>query len=106
MEIDNLNLCNEIIGEMERLEFDKSSIDFVKANPQFVDAYNKNEVLQKTMLIMVFYGIIINASIPTPTNVRLALNIAPDVKGWLDDMKIAILPWLKGNQASYFNAQQ
>lgn len=104
MEFNNLNLCNEIIAEMERLEFDKSSIDVVKSNPQFVDAYNKNDVLQKTMLIMLFYGIIVNGSISTPTNVRLSLNIAPDVKGWIDDMKIVILPWLKGNQQSFFKA--
>lgn len=96
------NFCSGVVAEMERLEFRVSSVNAVKAQPQFSEAFDKNEQLQRTMLTMLFYNLLISGQTPAPAHIRLALNVATDVNGWWDDMRLVILPFLKQNEDFFF----
>lgn len=96
------NYCAGVVAEMERLEFKQSSVNTVKGTTQFIDAYDKNDQLQRTMLTMLFFNILISGTHPAPTQIRLALNVATDVAGWWDDMRLVILPFLKENEDLFF----
>ena len=98
----DLNLCTELIKEMERLGFEEKSIVAVKTSRHFIEAFNKPQPVQKTMLTMVLYNILLGKTVAAPPHVRLALSTSNDSTGWLDDMKLAILPFLKNNEESFF----
>jgi len=96
------NLCDEIIKEMRNLQFNESNIDLLKNSPRFIDAYDKEHVLQKTMLTMIFHNLLLNGKTIVPSNIRLSLNIATSVFGWLEDIKLVILPFLRLNEDKFF----
>lgn len=98
----DLNLCTELVKEMERLGFEEKSIMVVKTSRHFIEAFDKPQPVQKTMLTMVLYNILLGKSAAAPAHVRLALSTSNDSTGWLDDMKLAILPFLKNNEESFF----
>ena len=102
MEISELDLCNEIVKEMTKLEFNPISIEVVTNNDRFKDALNKHSILQKTQITMCLYNILMSSGINIPYQIRLGLNIAPTVESWLDDIKIVILPFLKINEDLFF----
>ena len=103
MQIDvNTNLCAEVVTEMERLGFSQSSVNTVKGTSQFIDGYEQNNTLQRTMLTMLFYNILISSPTPAPAHIRLALNVATDSMGWWDDMRLVILPFIKVNEEKFF----
>lgn len=99
-----INYCASVVVEMERLGFKQSSVNHVKAQSQFIDGYDKNDQLQRTMLTMLFFNILISGKHTAPAQIRLALNIATDVAGWWDDMRLVILPFLKENEELFFTA--
>lgn len=103
MQIDvNTNLCAEVVTEMERLGFNQSSVNTVKGTSQFIDGYEQNNALQRTMLTMLFYNILTNGKTLAPSHIRIALNVATDTLGWWDDMRLVILPFLKVNEELFF----
>jgi hypothetical protein len=97
-----LNLCQAIVDGMKRFEFNQKSIDSVVNNVEFAQANDKPASLQKTVITMVFFNILISGATPAPGHIRIALNVALDVNGWLDDMNNTILPWLKSNEDYFF----
>lgn len=101
--IGNLNLCKEIIDVMKVMEFKESSILKIKNDIKFIDAYAKDNSSQKAMLTMIFYNIFMYGNTIVPSQIRVALNIATDITGWLDDIKLVILPFLKENEELFFN---
>ena len=100
------NYCADVVTEMERIGFSQSSVNTVKATSQFIDAYDKGDQLQRTMLTMLFFNIMISGENPAPPHIRIALNVALDVAGWWDDMRLVILPWLKANEDKFFVTPQ
>ena len=98
----DINVCEEILRDMRNLEFNESSIELIKRDPRFIEAYSKENVLQKTMLTMVFYNVLMNGNSVVPSQIRLGLNIATSVEGWLEDMKLVVLPFLKVNEDVFF----
>jgi hypothetical protein len=99
---DELNLYQEILDSMKRFDFEQKNIDAVANNPEFIKANNNPSSVQKTIITMVFFGIMVNTETPAPAHIRIALNVATDVRGWLDDMNNTILPWLKANEDVFF----
>ena len=96
------NYCADVVTEMERIGFKQSSVNTVKSTQQFIDAYDKNDQLQRTMLTMLFFNILIGSHPPAPAHIRMTLNLALDVAGWWDDMRLVILPFLKANEEKFF----
>ena len=100
----DINLCNELIAEMKKLDFNDISINRISNDIRFIDAIDKPTVLQKTILTMVLFGILVDNMKDTiiPSNIRVALNIAPSIEGWFEDIKLVILPFLKVNESTFF----
>lgn len=100
--VQELNLCEELIKEMVKLEFSEESITYVRSQSGYAEAWNKEERIQKSMLIMTLYGILVQSESVVPSQIRLALNIANDVIAWLDDIRLVILPFMKANEDKFF----
>ena len=100
--MDNVNLCNEVIKEAQRLGLKQSGLESIQTNQIFVDAYDKNMAMQRAALTTMFFRILLNATFQAPPQVRIALNSANDHISWLDDIKIVILPFIVENQDAYF----
>lgn len=102
MVVEDLNLCKELVGEMRKLEFRESSVLKITGNERYVNAFDKEPVMQRMMLTMLFYNVLISTDKTVPTPIRMSLNVATDVTGWLEDMKLSILPFLKLNEDVFF----
>ncbi len=100
--MENLNLCEEVIKEAQRLCLKQSGIDNIKTNPTFIEAYDKNIGFQRSMLTTMLFKILVSANFQPPAQIRIALNSANDSNSWLDDIKIVILPFIVQNQDAYF----
>jgi hypothetical protein len=99
---DNLNLCDEILNEMVKLQFNTSSIEYIRNNSRVIECNNGNAAFQRTVLITVFYNIFMEGKETVPSQIRISLNISNNPEGWLDDMKLVILPFLKINEDKFF----
>lgn len=102
MQIEQINLCEEIINTMKRLGFTDTSIETLRTNQKFINAYNKEAGLQRTMLTMLFFDILMFQPKPVPTNIRIALNVATDPVVWLGDMRGTVLPFMRVNEGEFF----
>lgn len=100
--MENLNLCEEVIKEAQRLCLKQSGLDAIKTNQTFIEAYDKNIGFQRSMLTTVLFKILVSANFQPPAQIRIALNSASDSYSWLDDIKIVILPFIVANQDSFF----
>lgn len=98
-----MDLCSEIVKEMTKLEFSQRAVDVVKNDVRFIQAIPEPTPVQKTLITMTFYGILMKSTLSSPPlQVRLALNAGTTSESWLDDIKLVILPWLKINEERYF----
>lgn len=102
MQVADLNLAQTLITEMKRLEFSDVSISYIKGKQLFVDSYNKESNMQRNLLSMLLYKTMMYSNVNLPKEIRLALNMANDNIGWLDDIKLVILPYLKANEELFF----
>ncbi|QXN70410.1 hypothetical protein AGENTSMITH_4 [Bacillus phage vB_BspM_AgentSmith] len=89
---------------MRRMGFKEESIQKVTGNGNFAMAYDKAMNVQRTYLTMLFHGLFMNSTKESavPKQIRMALNIANGSEGWLDDVKLVILPFLKENEEYFF----
>ena len=97
-----LNLCEELIKEMVKLEFSEVSINWMRSQSGYAEAWNKEERIQKSLLTMTLFNLLMQSESVVPSQIRLALNIASDVVAWLDDIKLAVLPFMKANEEKFF----
>jgi hypothetical protein len=98
----NINLCHEVLSEIQRLEVKESGIQSIQNNKIFVEAYNQHNGLQRTMLTTLLFKILMSGSFEVPAQIRIALNSANDTISWLDDIKLVILPFIKVNEDNFF----
>lgn len=101
----NLNLCTEIVVAMRLINIDERIINSLSNTMQFIHAMDKQPTMQRVLITSSIYRLLI--SIPNvPSEIRLSLNIAPTVYGWMDDMKLVILPFIKANEVLYVQSCQ
>lgn len=100
--MENLNLCEEVLKEAQRLCIKQAGLESIKTNQTFIDAYDKNIGFQRSMLTTMLFKILVSGSFQPPAQIRIALNSANDSNSWLDDVKIVILPFIVANQDSFF----
>lgn len=106
MTSEEMNLCVEIGKTMEQLQFHEHSVVQVKSHPMYLQAFGQQPTVQRTFLTMMLHGILLKPQEITPSQIRLALNIATDVRAWLDDIRLVVLPFLKENEEKFFGVQQ
>lgn len=100
--MENVNLCEEVVKEAERLGLKQAGLEAIRTNPTFVQAYDKNTGFQRSMLTTMLFRMLLSGNFQPPAQIRIALNSANDNNSWLDDIKIVILPFVKANEDSYF----
>lgn len=98
----DINFCEEIIKEAQKLGLKQTGLDAIKSNPLFIEAFDKNMGFQRSMLTTMLFRILISSNFQPPAQIRIALNSANDNYSWLDDIKIVIIPFIVQNQDSYF----
>ena len=62
----DLNVCKAITDSMERFGFERKNIDAVANNAEVIQAVDKPATLQKTVLTMLFFNILISGNNPAP----------------------------------------
>lgn len=103
-DVTEINMCNELVKVIDTLNFSEKSKSAIINSQKWIEAYDKETSVQRTMLIMLFYNILMNGRTKdvVPSRIRLSLNVSTDMRGWLDDMSIVILPYLKLNEEYFF----
>lgn len=99
---ENINLVEEIIKEMQKLEFSPSSIEYFKKSEVYMYYYDQVESVQRVALSLYFYRMLIYSNIKLPNEVRMAINSSQDALQWLDDFRLVILPYLKIYEKEFF----
>lgn len=98
-----LDLCKEILKEMTKLEFKESSIRQIQYSSYFIEAADKETPMQRALITTVFFRLMVDRGDKyIPKEIKLGLNMANDVLGWLEDMKLVVLPFLKLNEERFF----
>ena len=100
--MDNVNLCEEILKEAQRLGLKQSGLEAIQTNQTFIDAYDKHMAFQRAALTTLLFWVLLSGSFQPPAQIRIALNSANDHISWLDDIKITIIPFIIQNQDAYF----
>lgn len=98
----SVNLCEILVREMKSLEFSQRSIDCVKETVMFRQAESLEPVMQRSNLTMVINSIFNKGPSVVPYQIRLGLCMSTDVFGWITDLKLLLLPFLKANEESFF----
>ncbi len=97
-----LNLCKELSEIMVKLGFSEKAIEHFKTSKQYVMSYDDQPSVQRTMLIMYFYNLIMYKQEPVPNNIRIALNAATESLAWYEDMATIVLPFIQANEAVFY----
>ena len=97
-----LNLCKEIVYTMVKLGFSKKAIEHFKNSSQYANAYNSSAPVQRTMLIMYFYNLIMYKEEPIPHNIRIGLNAATESLAWFEDISGIVLPFILVNESVFY----
>jgi len=99
---EDLNLCKELSDGMVKLGFSEKSVEHFKNSKQYIVAFNDQLPVQRTMLIMYFYNLIMYKEEPIPNNIRIALNAATESLAWYEDMMTIVLPFIRVNEAIFY----
>jgi len=99
----DLNLCKELADAMVRLGFSEKAIEHFKSSPQYTTCYESSAPVQRTMLIMYFFNLIMYKEEPIPNNIRIGLNAATESLNWYEDMATIVLPFILVNQETFYS---
>lgn len=102
-QLENIDLCQSLLAEMRNLDFKPSALVAVENSHYFARANGQDPTIQRPYLVLLLNSIFLQGPEVVPSNIRLALNVAHDHQGWLVDLKIVLLPFLKANQDKFFN---
>lgn len=100
--LEEVNLCDEIIKEAKRINLSESCIKVIETNEIYRNVYNKSPIVQRKLLTVLLFKILMSAKFIPPAEIRLSLNSANDLISWLTDIKLTILPFIKANEDHYF----
>ncbi|WP_396190452.1 hypothetical protein [Flavobacterium sp.] len=100
--VEQIDLCNELLAEMRKLEFKPTAFTAVELNKFFIQAKGLPNHMQRSYLILALNQIFTSGPTVVPWEIRLGLNIAHDQQSWLTDLKLVLLPFLKMNQDQFF----
>lgn len=97
-ETSKLDLCKELIFTMKDYEFQEKEIEKVTSNHLFIDALSKEPGLQKAILTLMLYRIVVYSKIEVTRNIKLALNATVGNLHWLDNIKLSVIPFIRDNK--------
>ena len=97
----DLNLCNEVVKELIKIGVNETFINNFKTTELFISAYDKSPHVQKTILTMLFYKLIMYSNLKVDKNIRIALADKTEINSWLDDVKLVLIPFIRFNGATF-----
>lgn len=77
--------------------FTPEQIHAAKSASNFRRAVGQPEVVQRTYLTLMLNDWLLRSKTTVPSDVRLSLTMAPDVRSWMDDIRLVVIPYLKAN---------
>lgn len=98
-----INLIQEIVTIMERLEFKESSITNFIECPAIKSAIGYVPEMQKPLIIVYFHNLFARHTEMPPVEIRITLNGQQDQIGWISDMAGYVLPYTKVHEEVYYN---
>lgn len=100
--MEQVNLVEEIVKLMERLEFNFESIQHFVQDKDIVEVHNVGASLQRGVIVCYFNNQFTMLPEMPHSDVRLALNTAHDPVDWLGDMGTYVLTFVKANEKYFF----
>ncbi len=97
-----VNFYDHILREMGLMGFRDSTINAVKNDQKLFSIKDESQSVQKVHFNIYFNRLFAYAPELPPSRIRMALNTTNTNDGWLDDMKLVILIFLKSNEDIFF----
>lgn len=97
-----LDLSSLITEAMTKVGISAASVDRFKQDPNYINSTGKHPNIQRTLLTVALYDLLISQPKPVPTNIRVALNAANDNLYWYEDMLTILLPFIQVNEDKFF----
>ena len=97
------NLCTILVDLLRSYQISENLIEKIKFSDQFIYSMDKPSPVQKSLLSSILFKLLMSGPTPAPREIRIALTISTDTLGWIDDLKLTILPFIKANEESFFN---
>lgn len=99
--MNQLNLCKELLLTMEKMGFSVEHVNKLKDDKRFYDCYDKNPSIQRTVLTMIFYDLIMYTGKTIPVEIRISMNAAKEPSVWLEDITTSVLPFILVNAEDF-----
>lgn len=97
-----LNLCEKVIKEMQKVGIKPENIAKIQNNEFFKEAYDKPNSVQKAFLTHILHGILVDGPEIVPGSIRLSLDTEQESLVWLEKVILTIIPFLKENEDKFF----
>jgi len=98
-----LNLCKQIAETMVKMGFSEKAVEHFKTSQQYVMTYQDDPSVQRTMLIMYFYNLIMYKEHPVPNHIRIAMSVATNNLAWYEDIVTTLLPFILVNEETFYS---
>ena len=101
---EQLDLCEVITDVMRTIGFSEDSIEATEQDEWYVKSTGSHPSIQRTNLTMMFFNRFMKSKTGerVPSRIRMAINYSSDNLGWIEDIKLVVLPFLKENEATFF----
>lgn len=97
----DVNLTAEVIRLFKQQEVSESIIYAITSHNQFTYAQDKPPQVQRALITSILFRLILSLNVPVPKEIRLSLNVATNTLGWLSDLNLVIVPFIKLNEQHY-----
>lgn len=92
-----------IMDTMGKMGFRQSSINLIAGSTKVAECQGLPTHSQRTILIMMFYDILMyKPGIKVPNQIRIGLSAADDSLTWFDDIVRVVLPYMRELEDIFF----
>lgn len=95
-------LYADLLEAFKKAGLSAENLNRLQANPEFAKAAGQEPAMQKTLLTIALYNLVMFKGGDIPKPIRLAMNMGRDVLGWRDDIISTVIPFAVLNQDAFF----
>jgi len=92
----------DLLEAFKKAGLSAENLNQLQINPEFTKAVGQEPPIQKTILTIALYNLVMFKGGDVPKPIRLALNMGRDVVGWRDDIVSTVIPFVVANQDVFF----
>lgn len=100
--MDETCLYTELLEAFKKAGLSESNLSTLQTHPDFTKAVNQEPPMQKTLLTIALFNLVMFKAGDVPKPIRLAMNMGRDVVGWRDDIISTVIPFVVLNQDAFF----